>query len=384
MSSPHPITPARDVGLDVARGLGMILVIYGHTLQILFHKRLDGGFSMAAFEQWQAIYGFHMPLFFMISGMITGQFCGKTWKPVFARSLYFLFLAYAIDAIGTAASLMGPGGGVLNGAGLRDYFINHILRAESFSTITLWYLAAFAVVRLAAFALLRLDGAARWGLAGFLILGFGLSYLGESNIFHIRAWVPGILFFMLGRQLAARAVNIRLPVALTCLVAAAYLAPFNGGCTFAWQSTCENAELPGYFAVLMIFGLYGHLGWFVATAILGAVGMIGMGRWLASTPLAAPLAHIGRNTLNLLIINGFYLVFANPYLRDVVPIRETLWFYGLLAVAAVAVHWATLVLAKPVLCLIGGGAERLAQGCADALWPGPGRAIGEGGATGRR
>lgn len=369
MTASPSIPPARDAGLDVIRGLGMILVIYGHMLQILFHKRLDGGFSMIAFEQWQAIYGFHMPLFFMISGMVSGQFFGKTWKPVLARSLYFVLLAYIVDILGMVAGLLMPGSSAgLDGAMLRDYLINHLLLADLFSTITPWYLVAFAVVRLAAFALLALRGIPRWSLMGLLILGFGASYLGESNFFHIRAWVPGIVFFLLGNYLAVHAVNIRLPVGFILLGAAAYLAHFNGGCSLAWQLSCENAELPGYFAVLMIFGLYGNIWLFFVTAILGAVGMVGIGRWLAGTKLATPVSYIGRNTLNLLIINGFFLVFANPWLRDVVPIYETVGFYVLLAVVSVAVHLVALVLTNPLLRIVSDGAAWLAGAVVAALW----------------
>src|SRR5689334_15262664 len=65
-ASPHG-ERTRNSMLDVARGLGIILVIYGHSLEVAFF-RSDPVFVASAFEQWRVIYSFHMPLFFVVSG----------------------------------------------------------------------------------------------------------------------------------------------------------------------------------------------------------------------------------------------------------------------------------------------------------------------------
>ncbi|MFQ5417611.1 MAG: acyltransferase family protein [Myxococcota bacterium] len=58
----------RSLGLDVARGLGIALVFYGH-----FMEKLAGAGSDPAQLQWKWVYAFHMPLFFFLAGIF--------WRP---------------------------------------------------------------------------------------------------------------------------------------------------------------------------------------------------------------------------------------------------------------------------------------------------------------
>src|SRR5512139_414041 len=44
----------RDLSVDAARGIGVILVVFGHTFQV---------YSVTSY-----VYAFHMPLFFLLSG----------------------------------------------------------------------------------------------------------------------------------------------------------------------------------------------------------------------------------------------------------------------------------------------------------------------------
>ncbi len=47
----------RSLVLDIAKGIGILLVVLGHCLQV-----------RAPMQQW--IYSFHVPLFFVIAGMV--------------------------------------------------------------------------------------------------------------------------------------------------------------------------------------------------------------------------------------------------------------------------------------------------------------------------
>ncbi|WP_077730235.1 acyltransferase [Methylocaldum sp. 14B] len=362
-------SPGRNESIDIARGLGMFLVIYGHVLQILFHKRMDGGFSQIAFAQWQAIYSFHMPLFFMISGMIANQFSGKSWKQVADRSIYLILIAYIVDVIGTSFTVIHQGASAISKSKVEDYLIKHIALAESFSTITVWFLVAIAVVRLASYSILRYTGIVRWFIVAILIVSFVFSYEGP-NAFHIRAVAPGVVFFMIGRYLALCSISIYIYAALSpvLLAISLWLAHYNGGCTFGWQSSCENPELPGHFAVLMIFGLYGNLPLFFLTATMGSLAVIGLANLLVNTKLSPILGFMGRNSLGLLIINGFYLAFVNPLLRNVIDIDDTIIFYVVLGSLAMLAHIITLLLMKPVLSCIESVAQRIAQFSVGILW----------------
>lgn len=63
---------AREILWDYARGIGILLVVYGHVL-----RGLNSG-GMVSDEHWImasdfAIYTFHMPLFFLLAGMNSGK-----------------------------------------------------------------------------------------------------------------------------------------------------------------------------------------------------------------------------------------------------------------------------------------------------------------------
>jgi fucose 4-O-acetylase-like acetyltransferase len=364
---PSDATSDRNGGLDVARGLGMILVIYGHLLQIFFHKRADGEFSTSAFLQWQAIYSFHMPLFFLISGAVVTQFSGKSWKETASRSAYFIVLAYSIDALGIlfAACVQGVSSPTI--PTLKDYLVDHLLLAEAFSTITPWFLIAFALVRLVAYALTRAEGAKRWCILALLGIVFAASYR-WPQAFHMRAVPPGVLFFMMGRYFATYNIHLNTSIAVVFLASALWLAHYNSGCTVAWQSSCENPELPGHFAVLMIFGLVGSLPLFLVTAAMGGIGIMSLGGPLGRTWVSRPIRLIGENSVDFLLINGFFLVFANPYLRDRVEINDTPAFFILAALLVTLAHLAAFLALKRALSHVKACAQSLGRLIADAIW----------------
>src|SRR5690606_33017037 len=75
-------TMSRDITLDVARGIAIVLLVYAHGLEVLFNSRPDGMFDMAAFVQWQFICTFDVPLFFLISGASHRNIARKTFREV--------------------------------------------------------------------------------------------------------------------------------------------------------------------------------------------------------------------------------------------------------------------------------------------------------------
>ncbi len=53
----------RDIGLDRARGIAILLVVAGHAIQ--FNDP-----AYASVSLYSLIYSFHMPLFFILSRML--------------------------------------------------------------------------------------------------------------------------------------------------------------------------------------------------------------------------------------------------------------------------------------------------------------------------
>lgn len=70
--------PGRTAWIDFAKGIGIILVVLGHALRGLRSSRILGGEHEAEFrfvDSW--IYSFHMPLFFLISGLFANRGSGR-------------------------------------------------------------------------------------------------------------------------------------------------------------------------------------------------------------------------------------------------------------------------------------------------------------------
>ncbi|NSL54038.1 acyltransferase family protein [Uliginosibacterium aquaticum] len=84
--------------IDCAKGVGILLVVYGHVARGLVNADL-----MAADAWFQAVdsivYSFHMPLFFIISGVLFEKsFFRHGWRLVFNRaaSLLYPFVVWSI------------------------------------------------------------------------------------------------------------------------------------------------------------------------------------------------------------------------------------------------------------------------------------------------
>ena len=86
-----PAPKKRIEWLDIAKGVGIILVIFGHTLA-------------SGSTPWRLIYSFHMPLFFILAGF---TFRVKPWKvlvPSKAKRLLLPFLVTFILGVVTTSS----------------------------------------------------------------------------------------------------------------------------------------------------------------------------------------------------------------------------------------------------------------------------------------
>ena len=73
----------RDRSIDIAKGIGIFLMVMGHTI------------SNKIALQW--IYSFHMPLFFFLSGVFHSQ--GKNYKEFLEKKVKTLLVPYFFFSI---------------------------------------------------------------------------------------------------------------------------------------------------------------------------------------------------------------------------------------------------------------------------------------------
>ncbi|NPU10071.1 acyltransferase [Bradyrhizobium sp. 83012] len=96
-AGPQKATPetTRMVWIDYARGLGVILVVYGHVLGGLVRP---GIFPDGALARWMdyTLYTFHMPLFFFLAGLNVQHSLRKGARPFLESKLWTIAYPYVL------------------------------------------------------------------------------------------------------------------------------------------------------------------------------------------------------------------------------------------------------------------------------------------------
>ena len=134
--SPAP----RQSWVDVSRGVGIILVVYGHILR--GHFVVDPPTWVTS--QATLIYAFHMPLFFILSGLFLWSSLGKDgffrsrWK-----QLIYPYLLWSLVTVALESALSRYVNSPLN---FRDALLIPVVPFEQF-----WFLYALLVCQLVAF-----------------------------------------------------------------------------------------------------------------------------------------------------------------------------------------------------------------------------------------
>lgn len=199
----------RDRCVDVARGLGIALVVLGHNPLVL-HGPTG--------EPFRVIYSFHMPLFFFLSGTFFNA-RRPWWESALGRA-DALLKPYAVTLLAFAFADLLLGG---------QEFWMHLLRmayatgeALQSGWVPLWFLPHLFVLSLVGWCALRALGRrtalVRWTwTAALLVAGVAsidLAWRREVSIFGAQIALPGLPF----------SVDL-LPVTLSFFLAGAWLRP---------------------------------------------------------------------------------------------------------------------------------------------------------------
>ncbi len=148
----------RNTSIDIAKGIGIILVVFGHNW-IIAH---DHG------ELFRIIFSFHMPLFFFLSGAVLHQ-----------DTDFRDFLVFKIDALlkpfFVVLSAWGLARIVWSGIDARSYFLGMLYGTGStIEWVPLWYLPHLFLAIILAWILLRLMNRLR---PGMLLPALSIAFL---------------------------------------------------------------------------------------------------------------------------------------------------------------------------------------------------------------
>ncbi|MCV9886231.1 acyltransferase family protein [Metabacillus halosaccharovorans] len=81
--------------VDFAKGIGIILVVYGHVLRGIESASMGLSESFFAISD-KLVYGFHMPLFFLLSGLFLSKWINKGFKKGVTEKAALLLIPYLI------------------------------------------------------------------------------------------------------------------------------------------------------------------------------------------------------------------------------------------------------------------------------------------------
>ncbi len=357
--------PARDATWDIARGIGMMLVIYGHLLEPIYPANpvLGRPIMHDAAVQWQTIYSFHMMLFFLVSGAVNLRLPNKAWPDALRGSLRLLALAWVVQILG---AIFGMAFGYAPEAtrSVWDavvYTFDPILEGYCWSVGVLWFLTSLCFVQLLAYVLLKRIPAIAVVLGAMAATAL-VVYFDAPNYFLFRTWMPGLSFFALGYLFSQWKVKWPVWLFVPLFAAVIVLAPLNSGCSFSFSGPCQlYGTAP--FGIRMFGGSYGFLPLFFLSSLLGSVAVVCLSAGLARFRASELFAYTGRSSLNLFIINGFVATFLPPYIQQVRwPDFTPMVSIGL-AVGVIAAHLVALQILNPVLAWI----DRTAASIANAI-----------------
>jgi fucose 4-O-acetylase-like acetyltransferase len=347
----------RNQGIDAMRGVAMVLVVYGHALEMF---STGTGAGHAAFETWRMIFAFHMPAFYFVSGLVAANLKAKPFVKALAAALSLILFAaitHLLVAPLQAAALYHQGN---SAQVIATQILKPLLLGQGFNLVVTWFLVSLAFVQILAWIYLQ---ARPWGRLAIWLCLAGLYFVfqvSDYQLFQFSTWGAGLVFFLLGHAVARSGwledgaswmgLSERLGYFLiACLAAASVfvLYPLNQGCALVLDAICRPYRGRYPFAVLFAEGHLGFLPLFFLTAVLGILAVAALAK--AAQGGVWGLTWIGRNTLALLILNGLVLAFVQHRLAKLFPVSNMAMAALAWAAVATLVQLFALPLIRPVL-----------------------------------
>jgi fucose 4-O-acetylase-like acetyltransferase len=179
----------RVIWLDYAKGIGIFLVVLGHTLRGLVGSALPNSALLEAIDQW--IYAFHMPLFFFISGLFAERLAVKSLPQIVLNRIQIILYPYILWSVlqEILRSISGD----------RPEAIANLWRISYEPVMQFWFLYVLAIASLA-HAILRHCRVSALGFFGLCLLlyaahGLGINFGGWGVLYMLRI---NLLYFGLG------------------------------------------------------------------------------------------------------------------------------------------------------------------------------------------
>lgn len=305
---------ARDPWIDCLKAIGMLLVFHGHLVELAYDETVS---NTGLFIQFQAIYAFHMPLFFFLSGYVAkppvssfGAFLSGKFLGLVVPATFFVL---TVGALYTGLNALNGDPNLHKAARiLLSPLAGHPAAAWPtwflfcmFTGYALFWLTYPIYRRIGAWLFLPV----LFAIASVSILKiefFTLALHIQQNFWYVSNAPMACLFLYLGHIAAGYRLHpTRLPKPVLLILGLAAL----GLC---WWVAALNTGLPKG-AVILALAQIGNPGLFLAAALLGILGIGCLTQLLVKLPL---LETAGRVSLAMLFFACVFFQFGNAYLLD--------------------------------------------------------------------
>jgi len=351
--------------VDVAKALGIVLVFHGHVVQEFIPLRVG-----AAAHQMRWIYAFHMPMFFLLVGLVYkgralafDEFLRRQVRtrlvPAWIFNVVGMLIWIAVEqARGPDGWIQQHGwGAAVRTCGTQLLELLYQGRARENWNIVTWFLICLFTVELLQFGLrplVKTTPRLIASLLGFAILSTLITTYSDQVhlLFPQRHWwyISGALMALVFYQLGMLLRRLGLLTGGGSTARRAILAAACLLITLATYNRNAGAGSNGSGVVMMVDARFGDAGWFFVTALAGAFFIVFTSQLLARS---CWLQAIGRKTMTLMCLNGLLLAFVYPPLAKVTVaggLADNVWEFTALALLYTVL---SLALCIPLDTLLG-------------------------------
>ena len=313
--------------LDMAKGIGIFLVILGH-IEYIREDTL----------KW--ISSFHMPLFFVIGGILAYE-KREEGRPLFsalaarARGTLVPYAAFTIMLLtmNTLEHLLEPG--ALSGAQLARQYVD---AATGYGIHILWFLPAYFT----AGAILLLERGLRPVSRNLAVLLLAVGAYGVTVIFRLDQYAVTDLSLIGFVGMDLLITLLRGILAMPFLLMGWYLGVFYGRLPRKAFPVLALLLIPGGILALhaSVFDLH-YLyvePWHYLTAFLSCAGLTALMRAL---PAIRPLAWLGRNSLVIMCTHAaffvvYYVSLGMFFIDNRIPLPQPVFNLGVAVLVCAA------------------------------------------------
>lgn len=326
-----PTNTNRFESIDICRGIGIIIVLYMHGLQIAF-EGLSGLKETNYAVQMQILSSFIMALFFFISGLVSHH---RAWQKTIFTSLYLFVIAISVQIIGWLFVSLANINKNLSILEIMENLFRPLLILADFKIPVLWFFVSLAFIKIAYEGIIRANLVWRIVIILSIIGLYLVNRVTGKLYFEIGAILPGLIFYAIGQflgksmigKIESNATILKLIVFITALIMLAFLnhgglAPLDhGGLVNPFDN---DPDFWVNFEIKIDSGNVGFFPLFIANGLLGSFAAVYLSVIIFrnSKTVSSFLSKVGRHTIELLIINGIFISTIPRELSEIIGIKN--------------------------------------------------------------